>query len=105
MKLRRIVPVAGLLMIAGAASASSPDAWANLDVRVNRACIAMSGLSRPQVLAHKISTSDAVGVEVRLVRGYDSRNRFHRKICVFNRKNSRSEVQDAGSWFGSSVKP
>jgi hypothetical protein len=105
MKLYRIVPLAGALMMAGAASASSPAAWAKLDTQVIRACIAMSGLSRPQVLAQKISTSDAVGVELRLIRGYDDRNRFHRKICVFNRKNSRTEVHDAGSWSGSTVKP
>ena len=105
MKLLRVVPLVGLLLMAGEATASSPDAWANLNTRVNRACIAMSGLARPQVLAQKISTSDAVGVEVRLIRGYDSRNRFHRKICVFNRNNSRTEVHDAGGWFGSTVKP
>jgi len=104
-KLYRIVPIAAALSMAGAATASSPGSWANLNTRVNRACIAMSGLARPQVLAHAISTSDAVGVEVRLIRGYDSRNRFHRKICLFNRSNSRTEVHDAGSWFGSSVKP
>ena len=105
MKVLRIVPLAAVLAIAASASASSPAAWANLTTRVNRACIAMSDLARPQVLAQKISTSDAVGVEVRLIRGYDSRNRFHRKICVFNRSNSRTEVHDAGGWFGSTVKP
>ena len=105
MKLHRAVPLVALLLMAGAASASSPAAWANLNTRVNRACIAMSGLSRPQVLAQTISTRDTVGVEVRLIRGYDSRNRFHRKICVFNRSNSRTEVHDAGGWFGSTVKP
>ncbi|MFC0589055.1 hypothetical protein ACFFF7_06480 [Novosphingobium aquiterrae] len=65
----------------------------------------MSGLARPQVLAQKIRTSDTLGVEIRLVRGYDSANRFHRKICVFKRSNSRTEVHDAGGWFGSTVKP
>lgn len=105
MKLLRIVPLAAVLAIAASASASSPAAWANLNTRVNRSCIAMSGLARPEVLAQKISTSDAVGVEVRLIRGYDDRKRFHRKICVFNRSNSRTEVHDAGSWFGSTVKP
>ena len=93
------------LAITAAASASTPDSWANLDTRVNRACIAMSGLARPSVLARKISTSDAVGAEVRLIRGYDDRNRFHRKVCVFRRSNSRTEVHDAGTWFGSTVQP
>ena len=91
--------------ISSAAGASAPSAWANLNTRVNRACIAMSDLATPQVLAQRISTSDAVGVEIRLLRGRDSRNRFHRKICVFNRSNSRTEVHDAASWFGSTVTP
>ncbi len=96
--------VTGLAMTA-AAGASTPGSWANLDTRVNRACIAMSGLARPSVLAQKVSTSDALGVEIRMIRGYDSRNRFHRKICIFRRSNSRTEVHDAGSWFGSTVQP
>lgn len=104
-KLAALFACAPLVLTAAAASASTPQAWANLEQRVNRACIAMSGLARPQVLAQKISTSDAVGVEVRLIRGYDNRNRFHRKICVFNRSNSRTEVHDAAGWFGASVKP
>ena len=93
------------LLAATAIYASTPDSWANMDTRVNRACIAMSGLARPTVLARKISTSDTLGVEIRMVRGYDDRNRFQRKICVFKRSNSRTEVHDAGSWFGSAVTP
>ena len=91
--------------LASAASASTSESWANLDRNVNRACIAMSGLARPQVLAQKISTSDDIGVEIRLLRGTDDRNQFHRKICVRNRKTSRTEVHDAGGWFGNTVKP
>jgi len=97
--------VTAIATTATTASASSPDAWANLNTRVTRACIAMSGIARPQVLAQKISTSDAVGVEIRLVRGTDNRGRLQRKICVFNRRNSRTEVHDAGGWFGAAVKP
>lgn len=97
-----------IIAAAGSATlayASTPGSWANLDVRVNRACIAMSGLERPQVLGQKISFSDTIGVEVRMIRGYDSRNRFHRKLCAFNRRDSRTEVHDAGSWYGAAVKP
>lgn len=93
------------LGMAGSASASTPEAWANLDTRVNRACIAMSGLARPQVLKQKISFSDTIGTEVRMIRGYDDRGRFHRKLCAFNRRTSRTEVQDAGGWFGAAAKP
>lgn len=103
----RVVSIA-IVVAAGSATlayASSPESWANLDTRVNRACIAMSGLARPQVLGQKISFSDAIGVEVRMIRGYDNRNRFHRKLCAFNRRTSRTEVEDAGSWFGATVRP
>jgi hypothetical protein len=96
----------GLALSASApAQASSPEAWANLEKRVTRACIAMSGLAKPQVLAQKISTSDDIGVEIRLLRGTDNRNRFHRKICVFNRRTSRTEVHDAAGWFGPAERP
>lgn len=91
--------------ISATAGASTPEAWANLETRVNRACIAMSGIARPEVLKQKISTSDTIGVEIRLIRGYDNRRRFLRKICVFDRRTSRTEVHDAAGWFGASVKP
>ena len=103
----RAIHLLTILTLAGAtaASASTPASWANLDIRVNRACIAMSGLARPQVLAQKIRFSDAIGTEVRMIRGYDDRNRFHRMLCAFNRRTSRTEVNDVGSWFGSVTKP
>ncbi len=100
-----LIVIAGTAGVTTLATASTPESWANLDTRVNRACIATSGLARPQVLGQKVSYSDTIGVEVRMIRGYDSRNRFHRKICAFNRRTSRTEVQDAGSWFGASVRP
>ena len=86
------------------ASASTPDSWAQLDQRVVRACIAMSGLSRPEVLARKISFSDVIGVEMRMIRGME-KGRMQRKLCAYNRRTSRTEVQDAGSWLGGTTKP
>ena len=86
------------------ASASTPDSWAQLDQRVVRACIAMSGLSRPEVLARKISFSDVIGVEMRMIRGME-KGRMQRKLCAYNRRTSRTEVQDAGSWWGGTTKP
>ncbi len=92
-------------MLAPAAHASTPESWANLETRVTRACIAMSDIANPQVLKQKISTSDTIGVEIRMIRGYDTKRRFQRKICVFDRRTSRTEVHDAGGWFGATVKP
>ena len=93
------------LLLSAAADASTSASWANLDQRVNRACIAMSGLARPQVLAQKISFSDTIGTEVRMVRGTDSRGRFHRMLCAYNRATGRTEAKDVGGWFGTAVKP
>jgi hypothetical protein len=105
MKAKTILLALSAASLPAVAAASTPEAWANLDTRVNRACIAMSGIDRPQVLSQKISTSDTIGVEIRLVRGYDNRRRFLRKICVFDRRTSRTEVHDAGGWFGTTVRP
>lgn len=106
MKIRLVLLGAGAIIgLSAAAFASTEEAWANLDTRVNRACIAMSGLARPQVLKQKVSYSDVIGIEVRMLRGTDDKGKFHRKLCAFNRKTSRTEVQDAGGWWGSSVKP
>ena len=86
------------------ASASTPDSWAQLDQRVVRACIAMSGLSRPEVLTRKISYSDVIGIEMRMIRGVE-KGRMQRKLCAYNRRTGRTEVQDAGAWWGGTTKP
>lgn len=91
--------------VATTASASTPGAWAQLDTRVNRACVAMSGLARPQVLAKKISFSDVIGVEARMIRGVDRRGRMQRMLCAYNRRTGRTEVQEAAGWLGASVTP
>lgn len=104
MTVRRVAVL--LLLLAPASTlASTPQAWANLDQRVGRACIAMSGLARPEILARKISFSDPIGVEVRMVRGTDPRGRFKRLLCAYNRKSGRAEVQEAGAWFGPAGAP
>ena len=86
------------------ASASTPESWAQLDQRVVRACIAMSGLSRPEVLTRKISYSDVIGIEMRMIRGVE-KGRMQRKLCAYNRRTGRTEVQDAGAWWGGTTKP
>lgn len=85
-------------------SASTPASWAQLDRNVVRACIAMSGLSRPEVLSRKISYSDVIGIEVRMVRGIEN-GRMQRKLCAYNRRTGRTEVQDAGAWWGGTTQP
>ncbi|MEP6786394.1 MAG: hypothetical protein ABI898_11720 [Sphingomonadales bacterium] len=101
----KIVTVAALGLMATSASASTPAAWNQMNQRVNRACIAMSGLSRPQLLAKKISFSDTIGTEVRMIRGADKRGRMQRLLCAYNRKSGRAEVQEADVWNGATTKP
>ena len=103
------IRIAVIALIAAAvlplsASASTPESWAKLDQRVVRACIAMSGLSRPEVLARKISFSDVIGTEVRMIRGME-KGRMQRKLCAYSRRTGRTEVQDAGSWWGGTTQP
>ena len=87
------------------AFASTPEAWAQLNQRANRACIAMSGLARPQLLAQRISFSDTIPVEARLIRGYDNRGRYQRLICLYDRRTGRAEVQQAPNWNAATTRP
>lgn len=87
------------------AHASTPEAWDQMNIRANRACVAMSGLARPQLLAKKISFSDVIGIEIRQIRGLDDRRRMKRLLCAYNRATGRTEVQDADNWNGPTIKP
>lgn len=90
------------LLFGGSAQGSSDQAWAQLDKRVKGACIAMSGLQYPVVSATPIRFSDAIGVEARLVRGYNvvnGRRVGKRLLCAYNRRNGRAEVQEAQAWW------
>ena len=93
------------LVLTTASEASTPAAWDQMNKRANRACVAMSNLARPQLLAKKISFSDVIGVEVRQIRGIDSRGRMKRLLCAYNRSTGRTEVQDADNWNGKTIAP
>lgn len=95
-----------LMLLSGSAvTASTPAAWNQMSARVNRACVAMSGLARPVLLAKKISFSDVIGTEIRMVRGTDEKGRTLRLLCAYNRSTGRTEVQDADAWNGPITKP
>ena len=95
----------GLALMATTATASTPQAWNQMNQRVNRACIAMAGLARPELLAKKISFSDTIGTEIRMIRGADKRGRMQRLLCAYNRSTGRAEVQEADVWTGPATKP
>jgi hypothetical protein len=105
MIMRKILTVAALATLAGSAQATTPAAWDAMNQRVGRACVAMSGLSRPLLLAKKVSFSDVIGVEIRQLRGVDGRGRMKRLLCAFNRSTGRTEIQEGDNWLGPTTKP
>lgn len=92
-------------LLASTAQASAPGEFEKMNVRANRACVAMSGLARPQLLAKQISFSDVIGVEIRQIRGTDNRGRMKRLLCAYNRATGRTEVQDGDNWNGPTTRP
>lgn len=94
-----------LALLASGASASTPAAWEQMNTRANRACVAMSGLARPELLARKVSFSDVIGVEIRMMRGLGKDRRLKRLLCAYNRSTGRAEVQEADAWTGPTIKP
>ena len=103
--MREVVIAAGLLAAASGAQASTPAAWDAMHQRANRACVAMSGLAYPKLLAKKISFSDTIGVEIRQITGNDRRGRMQRLLCAYNRSTGRAEIQSADVWNGPATRP
>jgi hypothetical protein len=102
--MRKLVTLA-ILLFATTTSASTPMAWAKMNTRVKRACIAISGLEHPELLAGNISFSDAIGTEVRMIRGTDKRGRMKRLVCAYNRLTGQTEVQEGDVWSGPVARP
>ena len=100
-----VLAASAVCLLATAASASTPEAWAQLNQRVNRACVAMSGLAYPQLLATRISFSDHVPVEARMIRGQDRQGQMIRRLCVYDRRTGRAEVQPAPNWNAATTRP
>lgn len=103
--MHKLLAATALVALASTAQASSPAAWNAMNQRANRACVAMSGLSRPVLLAKRISFSDVIGIEIRQLRGADSRGRMKRLLCAYDRKSGRVEVQEGENWTGATVRP
>ena len=103
--MRKMIMAVGAVLLATSAQASTPAAWDAMNQRVNRACVAMSGLARPELLAKKISFSDVIGTEVRMIRGTDKRGRMQRLLCAYNRSTGRTEIQPGDVWNGPTTRP
>ena len=84
-------------------NASSPDAWAKLQQRAERACIASSAYIRPRV-SQPIIFSDTNGQVALLVTGsLWQRSRLLKVsgLCLFNRRTGLVEVQESQGWSSS----
>lgn len=79
----------GIAALSTAVSASSPQAWQQLDRRVARACMASSGLTQAKIIAGKASFADTVLVELRIVEGYNRGSVVDVKLCAFDRRTGR----------------
>jgi hypothetical protein len=89
-KLIITLAVVGVTGFSTAALASTPEAWKQLDRRVNRACIVASGLAQAKVVVDKASFSDRVPVELRIVEGYNRQSVVDVKLCAFDRRTGRA---------------
>lgn len=95
-----IVTTIALAVLATAAPASTPQAWAQLDRRVARACIAASGLLRARIVADKASFADTVPVELRMVEGYNRQSVVDVKLCAYHRRTQRVAITDGAGRLG-----
>ena len=99
--MRAALAFSGLILAtASAGLASTPSAWREMNQRVRRACIAASGLTRPRLIDVPVSFSDAIGTEMRMLRG-TRHGRPQRLLCAYNRRTRAVEVQDAPDWTAS----
>ena len=92
--------VVSAAMVGTAAAASTPQAWQQLERRVNRTCILASGLSRAAIVADKASFSDRVPVELRIVEGYNRGSVIDVKLCAFDRRTGRATTTDGAGRLG-----
>ena len=89
-----------LALAAGAAGASTPQAWAQMDRQVTRACLAAAGLKQAKIIADKASFSDRVPVELRIVEGYNRGNVIDVKLCAYDRRTKRATTTDGVGRLG-----
>lgn len=86
---------------AGAARASSPEAWNRYDRQVRSACVAASGLAAVRVRGSRIDLP-SLGLSTLLLEG--TYPQAHMKaqpgleLCVFEQRSGRASVAEADGW-------
>jgi hypothetical protein len=98
--MRPFALTAAAVIVSTAAPASTPQAWAQLDRRVARACIAASGLLRARIVEDKASFADTVPVELRIVEGYNRQSVIDVKLCAFHGRTMRVAITDGAGRLG-----
>lgn len=81
---------------ASVASASSPDAWAEFDAQVTKACVAASGIrnARPSPI---VGFDDRVGTVAMLVSDR-KRGGSAPKLCLYDKRARKAFVDEAADW-------
>lgn len=97
---RLAIVAAAVAGLATAASASTPQAWAQMNRQVDRACLAAAGLARANVVADKASFNDRVPIELRIVEGYNRQSVVDVKLCAYDRRTRRAAVTDGVGRLG-----
>lgn len=92
--------VAAIVAGWGSAGASTPQAWAQLDRQVARACLAAAGLQRAKIVPDKASFSDRVPVELRIVEGYNSQSVIDVRLCAYDRRTRRATTVEGVGRLG-----
>ena len=91
--------LSSLALMAGAAQASSPDAWSAHDKEVAAACVKASGLKNAKPAGQPMAYDDSVGMTALLVAGRypqaHMKNRPGRVLCLFDRKKREAVVTEA----------
>ncbi len=91
---------AAALAIGGTATASTPQAWQQMDRRIDRACLLASGLMQARIIEDKASFSDRVPVELRIVEGYNRQSVVDVKLCAYDRRTRRATTTEAVGRLG-----
>jgi hypothetical protein len=88
-----------LLLVSGAATASTPEAWSAYDKEVIAKCVAASHLRDAHPGGQRIDFDDRVGMSALFIVGHypqpHMNNQRGRELCLFDKKTKTATVADA----------
>lgn len=97
---RLIVTALACCGLASVAGASTPQAWAQMNRQVDRACLLAAKLSRARIVADKASFDDRVPVELRIVEGYNKQSVVDVKLCAYDRRTKQVSITEGVGRLG-----